>query len=80
MPRTKSKSVKKEINIVINEFLEDGEMFQDEEKFWEEMNGIKKKIVEEEEGKKKVEKGKEKEEKIEKEEKMEKMRKRWKWK
>jgi hypothetical protein len=37
----KSKSVKKELNIVEDEFLEDGEILEDEEKFWEEMNGIK---------------------------------------
>jgi hypothetical protein len=41
---------------VPEEFLEEGEMFEDEEKFWEEMNGIKKKIAEEEEGKRKEEK------------------------
>jgi hypothetical protein len=29
----KSTSVKKELNIVEDEFLEDGEMFEDEEKF-----------------------------------------------
>jgi hypothetical protein len=42
-----------DLKIIIDEFLEDGEMFEDEEKFWEKMNDIKKKIVEEEEKPKK---------------------------
>jgi hypothetical protein len=51
MLRSKSKSVGKkekieDPKIIKAEFLEDGEMFEDEEKFWEEMNGIKKKKME----------------------------------
>jgi hypothetical protein len=38
MSCVKSKGSKKELKIVEDEFLEDGEMFEDEEKFWEEMN------------------------------------------
>jgi hypothetical protein len=33
MSRVKSKSVKKEVKIIEDEFLEDGEIFEDEEKF-----------------------------------------------
>jgi hypothetical protein len=32
------KNVGKEQKIIEDEFLEDGEMFEDEEKFWEETN------------------------------------------
>jgi hypothetical protein len=39
----KSKSVKKDPKIIEDEFLEDGEMFEDEEKFWEVMNLSKEK-------------------------------------
>jgi hypothetical protein len=34
----KCKSVKKELKNIKDEFLEDGEMFEDEEKLWEKMN------------------------------------------
>jgi hypothetical protein len=64
--------------MIMDEFPENGEMFEHEEKFWEEMNGIKRKKMEEEveEEDMKIVEEKMKEE----EEKMEKMRKRWKWK
>jgi hypothetical protein len=72
MPGMKSKSVKKNGKMVVEEFLEDGELFEDDE-FWEELRDIKRKKmedeVEEEEGKREKEevKIKEKMEKMEKE-------------
>jgi hypothetical protein len=54
--------------MIEDEFLQDCEMFEDEEKFWEEMNGIKRKKmkeeVEEEEMKKEVEEKMKEEKKI----------------
>jgi hypothetical protein len=38
MSGVKNKSVKKEQKIIEDEFLEDGEVLEDKEKFWEEMN------------------------------------------
>jgi hypothetical protein len=49
------KNVGKEQKIIEDEFLEDGEMFEDEEKFWEEMNINKEKRKMDKEEKKKVE-------------------------
>jgi hypothetical protein len=68
MPGLKSKSVKKDLKIIMDEFLEDGEMFENEKKFFEEMNLNKWKKINEEE---KMEKKEIKEEKMEVEEKKE---------
>jgi hypothetical protein len=38
MTGVKNKNVGKEQKIIEDKFLEDREMFEDEEKFWEEMN------------------------------------------
>jgi hypothetical protein len=79
MPRTKSESVKKNTKVV-DKYMEDGGIFEDDE-FWEELRGIKRKKMEdeleEEEEKKEVEEKMEKEMKeVEKEmeKKMEEMR------
>jgi hypothetical protein len=54
----KSKSVKKNAKMVVEEFLEDCGLFEDDE-FWEELRGIKRKKtedeVDEDEGKKEKE-------------------------
>jgi uncharacterized protein YaaW (UPF0174 family) len=67
----KSKSVKKNAKMIVDEFLEEGGLFEDEE-FWEEMNGIKRKKMEKEVGEKMEVEIKEEEENVEmKEEEME---------
>jgi hypothetical protein len=78
MPRMKSKSVKKNTK-VIDKFMEDGGIFEDDE-FWEELRGIKRKKMEDEvegeEGKREKEEVKIEEEMKEVEKKMEKMERR----
>jgi hypothetical protein len=62
----KSKSTEKNAKMVVDKFMEDGEFFDDDE-FWEELRGVKRKKmedeVEEEEKKKEEERKREEEEK-----------------